>query len=223
MLEAIFMTNKLTIILLGLIVLFACSLRSGKVDTKYFEGKVFFKNAYIIKTNKVDFVYLDKIFGKTAELSFKEGNFLEKYDAGFMSSQLYNRHDNKTYINRNQTDTLHWFDCGQPGQKMLHFKINPKKEKILGINCDELITYYANKTVSFYFNSDTLKINPDWYKSFTLSNKNLNTQKMKSLYLKYKIEYPDFIATVTATSILWQTIDNKIFSAPTNKILIEDK
>ena len=106
---------------------------------------------------------------------------------------------------------------------MLHFKINPKKEKILGINCDELITYYANKTVSFYFNSDTLKINPDWYKSFTLSNKNLNTQKMKSLYLKYKIEYPDFIATVTATSILWQTIDNKIFSAPTNKILIEDK
>ena len=46
---------------------------------------------------------------------------------------------------------------------------------------------------------------------------------MKSIYLKYKIEYPDFIAIVTATSVKRQKIDAKLFSVPKNKILIEDK
>ena len=217
------MKNKTTSILLGLSIIIACSSTKKTNDQDYFEGKIMYKNEYIIKTNKVDSAYLDKIFGKTADLSFKEGNYLELYDGGFMLEQLYNKHDNKTYVKRNLSDTLYWFDCGTPGQKMLKFEINPKRENILGIECDELVTYYANKTVSFYFNSDTLRINPEWYKNFTTSNKNLNTQKMNAVYLKNKIEYADFIATVTATSITWQKIDDKLFSVPKNKILIEDK
>jgi hypothetical protein len=217
------MKNKTTSKLLGLSIIIACSPTKKTNDQVYFEGKILYKNEYIIKTNKVDSVYLDKIFGKTADLSFKEGNYLELYDGGFMLEQLYNKHDNKTYVKRNESDTLYWFDCGTQGQKMLKFEINPKRENILGIDCDELVTYYDNKTVSFYFNSDTLRINPEWYENFTTSNKNLNTQKMKAVYLKYKIEYADFIATVTATSITRQKIDDKSFSIPKNKILIEDK
>ncbi|MEO6691910.1 MAG: hypothetical protein ABIO44_06180 [Saprospiraceae bacterium] len=217
------MTNKLTTIFLGLTVFIACSSWTATTDNKYFEGKLTFKNTYIIKTDKVESAYLDKVFGKTAETFFKEGNYFEKYDGGFMLWQLYNRQNNKTYSSRNQTDTVYWFDCGQPGQKILRTEINPKKENILGIDCDELVIYYNSKTVSYYYNSDTLKVNPEWYKDFTYLNKNINTEKMKSIYLKYKLEYPDFIANVTATSISWQTIDNKIFSVPIDKILIEDK
>ena len=106
---------------------------------------------------------------------------------------------------------------------MLKFEINPKKEKVLEIECDELVTYYDNKIVSFYFNPDTLRIDPNWYKHFTTANKNFNSQKMKSIYLKYKAEYPDFIVTVTATSLKWQELENKLFLVPKNKILIEDK
>ncbi|HEY4799456.1 MAG TPA: hypothetical protein VII99_10310, partial [Bacteroidia bacterium] len=142
------MKTKFTTILLGLIALIACSSRTAPTN-KYFEGKLTFKNAYIIKTDKVNSAYLDKIFGKTAETFFKEGNYFEKYDGGFMLWQIFNRQDNKTYVSRNQGDTIHWFDCGQPAQKMQRFEINPKKEKILGIDCDELITYYNNKTVTY--------------------------------------------------------------------------
>ena len=78
---------------------------------------------------------------------------MEKYDKGIMLEQLYNKHDNKVYIKEDESDTLHWLDCGVPGQKMLKFEINPKKEVILGIECDELVTYYPNKTVSFYFSN----------------------------------------------------------------------
>jgi len=217
------MTNKIITILLGLSVIIACSLTTKTDDKNYFEGRIIYKNEYIIKTNKVDTTYLDKIFGKTADLYFKEGNYLEKYDGGSSLEQLYNKLDNKVYLKKDQSDTLYWFSCDKPGQKILKFEINRKKEKIVGIDCDELVTYYDNKTVSFYFNSDTLKINPDWYLNFKVSNKNLNTQKMKAIYLKYKIEYADFIATVTATSISNQKIDDKIFLVSQDKILIEDK
>jgi len=222
-LEAMKMMIKKIFALIGLSVILAFSSIQKDDNGEYFEGKIIYKNQYIIKTNKIDSAYLDKIFGKTANLSFKEGNYLETYDGGFMLEQLYIKKDNRTYLKKNESDTLYWFDCNTPGDKIIRTEINLKKEIILGIECDELVTYYPNKTVSFYYNSDTLKINPDWYNNFTTSNKNLNTQKMKSVYLKYKIEYPDFIATVTAISIKTEKLDDKLFSIPKNKILIEDK
>jgi hypothetical protein len=216
-----FMKIKFTIIFVGLITLLACTSRTSTTKN-YFEGKLTFKNTYIIKTNKVDSTELDKIFGKTAETLFKEGNFLEKYDGGFMLWQIYNKYDNKNYVNRNQLDTVYWFDCGQKPQKIIRSEINFKKEKILGIECDELITYYDDKIITYYFNPDTLKINPEWYKEHTYSNKDINAKKMKSIYLKYKIEYPDMIFIVTATSIEWQSINDTLFFLPKNTILIEE-
>ncbi len=200
----------------------SCTTKSQPNNTNYFEGNIKFKNEYVIKTDKVIPEYLDKIFGKTADLYFKEGNYLEIYDGGFMREQLYRRKDNKSYIKNTASDTLRWYSCEQPGQKIIKYEINPKKEKILGIMCDEYVTVYENKTVTFYFNSDTLKLNPEWYKQFTLTNKNINTERMKSLYLKYKLEYADFIYTVTATSIAQKKIDNKTFDIKPKAILIKD-
>lgn len=215
--------NKKTLpIATGLFAIIIVCLSAGfRGNRGYFEGKITYRNEYIIKNKKVDSVTLAKAFGKTATLLFKNGNYLERYDDGSMMEQLYNRHDNKVYIKQDESDTLYWFDCGIQGQKMLKFEIIPHEEKILGIDCDELVTYYKNKTVSFYFNPDTLNINPEWYKEFTAYNKHFNTGKMKSLYLKYKIEYPEFTVTVTATSITNQVISDSLFSVPKSKILIE--
>ncbi len=216
------MIRKLLLILSGFSIVFIISSIKKTNANGYFEGKIEYKNEFVIKSNKVDSAFLSRIFGKTATLFFKEGNYLEIYDNGFMIEQMYNRENNKVYIKKTQSDTLYWFNCGAPEKKMLKFEINRKKENILGIECDELVTYYENKIVSFYYNSDTLKINPEWYKNFILSNKNLNTKKMKAIYLKYKIEYPDFIATVTAVSVNWQKIEDRMFAVPNNKVLIED-
>jgi hypothetical protein len=213
--------NMFKLLILGLVVS-SCSTDSQTKKIQYFEGNIKFKNEYFIKTDKVTADYLDKIFGKTADLYFKEGNYLEIYDKGFMLEQLYRVPDNKNYIKRNGSDSLFWYSCSVPEKKMIKYEINPKKEKILGIECDEYITYYDNKTVTFYYNSDTLKINPEWYSRFTLTNKNINTSRMKAMYLKFKIEYPDFWFTVTATSITHKKIENKIFDIKQNTILIQD-
>jgi len=215
------MTDIFKIIILGLI-MSSCSSNSQTSVTKYFEGNMKFKNEYVIKTDKVTPKYLDNVLGKTADLYFKEGNYIEYYDGGFMLEQLYRQADNRNYIKKNSSDSLFWYTCATPGQNMIKYEINPKKETILGILCDEYITYYDNKTVTFYYNSDTLKINPDWYSKFTLTNKNINVTRMKSMYLKFKIEYRDFYFTVTATSITPKKIDNKTFDIKPTAIVIKD-
>lgn len=214
---------KVIFALLVFTISLACSSSQKDKSNEYFEGIITFKNEYILKTGKVDSAYLKKIFGKNAKLTFKQGNYLESYDGGIFVEQIYIQNENRTYVKENQSDTLLWYACNRPGDKMLRSEINRKKEIILGIVCDELVNYYPKKTVRYYFNSDTLKIDPDWYRNFTDFNKNINASKMKAVYLKYSLEYPDFIVSTVATSITWKRIENSIFSISKNKILIEDK
>lgn len=46
---------------------------------------------------------------------------------------------------------------------------------------------------------------------------------MKAIYLKYKIENPDFIATVVATSISHRKVKDDLFIIPEHRFLVEDK
>lgn len=205
----------------AVIFLFLNSCSSKKAP--YFEGVIEYENQFIAKNNNIDTIALRVIFGKNASLYFKEGNFFEKYNDGVMLEQLYIQKSNKNYIKKNNPDTLYWVDCHKSSESILKWKINKNTTEILGIPCDELVTYYKNKTISIYYNSDSLPINPEWYSKFNYSNKSFVTNKMKSMYLRYKIEYPDFVAIVTATSISRQKVDPRTFEIPKGKVLIEEK
>ncbi len=86
-----------------------------------------------------------------------------------------------------------------------------------------MVTYYDNKTISYYYNSDSLKINKEWFKDFNFFNKNFITQQMGTLYLKCKMEYPQVIFSINASAISHERIDNSFFEIPKNVILIEDQ
>jgi hypothetical protein len=45
---------------------------------------------------------------------------------------------------------------------------------------------------------------------------------MGTLYLRCKMEYPQVVFTITATSISHEKVDDKMFKIPTSAILIED-
>jgi hypothetical protein len=78
-------------LLLFFFFILSCSTTPQIPDVKenYFEGNIRYKNEYHIKTSKISAADLDKIFGKTADLFFNEGDYLEVYDGGFMLQQLY--------------------------------------------------------------------------------------------------------------------------------------
>lgn len=199
------------------------SLGNSAFDNNYFEGRITYKHEIVSKNSELDSSLLIKILGRGSTLFFKEGNFLHKYDGGLFKQDLYNKKNNKIYITKVDSDTTFWSDCGMPGDTILNFSFTPKKEKILGIDCDELIIYFKNKTESDYYNSDSIRINPDWLKNFKFDGENLIDQKEKAIFLKHKTEYPNFILVETATGFYREKLDESIFEIAPNQILIEQK
>ena len=213
------------IIFLGLIVLLSNTVKPKEhksSNTNYFEGIILYKSDFIKKTNKFDSATLALISGRPNTFYTKEGNFLTTIENGITTRLLYRKDQNKFYREKFNSDSVYWTRCDQPGQKILKFTKTSKVEKILGIECDELKVYYENKTVSYYYNSDTLKLNPEWHKKFTFYNQNFYSQEMKSYYLKSVVELKDFISIETATKISAQKISDNVFKIP-NKPLVEDE
>lgn len=213
-------------IILSLLVLCTVSLSSTKQNkstSNYFEGKISYKAEFVRKSNKYDSINLSKAIGKFSNYFFKEGNFLIKNNDAISFMTLYQMKDNKMYTEKVWSDSVFYVDCGKPGFKILRFTITPKKEIILGINCDELKVFYENKTVTNYYNSDTLKQDPSWHNKFTFYNEDFYSQKMKSLSLKFIIERPDYVVTYTAISFAYTKLNDSIFSVPKNKPLVEEE
>ena len=94
----------------------------------------------------------------------------------------------------------------------------------MGITCNELKIWYKDKTRSYYYNPDYLKLNKAWFKDFTTFNKNFTTEKMGTLFLQYKMElYNKGSMFITATDISEEEIDDKEFKLPEHKILAKDE
>jgi hypothetical protein len=192
------------------------------INNNYFEGKITYEINYVPKTKNADTAFLNMLTPSKAEMYYKEGNFYEKFEGGLIREEYYRKNENKDYTLQDSNDTLYWIDCGKEGAGLQKTEVNPAKKKILGIMCDELVLHYNYKRVKFYFNPDTLKINPDWYAKFTFQNKNIQMQMMKSLYLGFEMEYPDFTIVWTITNIEPQKINDKLLLIPSNKILKQD-
>lgn len=188
----------------------------------YFEGTITYKGDFIRKTNKYDSIILKAFAGETSTIYVKEGNCLEIVDGGITTRLLYRKDMNRFYRERFNSDTVYWTRCDQPGQKILKLEKIPNVEKILGIDCDELKVYYENRTVTYYYNSNSLRTNPEWFKNSTSFNENIYSREMKSVNLKSIIEYKDFVIIQTAIKITRQVLDNSIFEI-LNKPLIEDQ
>jgi hypothetical protein len=216
--------NKLFFLIGILLIIAACVPSKKDNGNNYFEGEIIYKNVYIAKTSQADTAAIITKLGRTSDYFFKEGNHFETYNGSILAYEIYNRKANKLFVDQNQKDTMHWVDCSdEAGGKMLKFELHPKVEKVLGIDCDELVTYYENRTFFEYFNSDELKINPDWLSKFKLYDKGWNFQKMGALPLKRRTEYKTFTHIITAIAIKERSLNDSLFEVPKNKIMVKDK
>jgi hypothetical protein len=202
---------------------FSCSSNLQNNPKDYFEGRIDYKVSFKAKLENLDTTFLRSILGNASTFYFKKGNYRQDYDIKDLQREVYLVKENKSYFKRDQSDTLHWKEMSGPENKVLKFEVNKNKASILNIDCDELIVHYENKTYKYYFNSESLSIDPKWFQNFKSFNKNFTTKKMKSLFLKCEIEYPQFIAIITAEKISKESISDEIFEIPNNAILKEEK
>jgi hypothetical protein len=196
---------------------------SCDAQTRAGRRKITYRFDLVPKNENIEAASLKNIFGNGYTLIFKQGNFFHTYDGGSIEFDMYKKEDNKAYVKERGNDTIFWYDCRKPGEKINKFLFTKNKETILGIACDELMIRFDDKTESQYYNSDSILINPGWFKGFMLDGESEIDEKEKSIYLKNKIDYPYFLFTQTATKISREAIDDKIFEIPSTAILFERK
>jgi hypothetical protein len=197
---------------------------NNKTSTpKYFEGKVVYQNSARSKDSNIKSEDIIRLSGNFSSFYFKNGNYKQLYDAQGLKEELYIQKSNTLYLSSNNTDTFSKHEASIPGDTIEQYILNKNKETILGISCDELIVRDKKKTMTYYFNSDSLKINPEWFSKYTELNKNFTTKKMGALFLKCKIELPELIFEITATKIVHERLDDAIFELPQNAIINDRK
>jgi hypothetical protein len=215
--------NKMNKLVCILLIAVSLSWSNSRPVTKYFEGAMTYKSDIVVKNPQIDSSLIRNILGAGSTLFFKDGNYLLEYNGGLLKRQLYRKQDNKIYIRKNKNDTTFWVDCGNAGEEVIKFSLTRKKEKILGVECDELVIFYNDKTVSDYFNSALFRTNPAWFKNFKYENQNIIEEKEQAVCLKHKTEYPDFTIISTAITFSKKKIDDRIFKISSDEILAEEK
>ena len=188
-----------------------------------FEGVVHYKRTFTIIDNRISIDQLEKDYGKKSTVYIKNGYYKSIDDSDFMTMQLYRYTDQKMYFFNKNTDTLFYLSTNFREKNKYEFHLKKQTDTILGVVCDRLeVKINANLTYIYYFSSK-YSLDPEFYKNYTLINKNEILNRMKSIYLKFTGISKDYILTSEAVKIELKKLDESIFDIPKHKILIEKK
>lgn len=217
------MKIKSLIAFLCLIAISVAFFNSKSDSTSYFEGKIVFKTKFNIKDSTEFARTLSKMLPDTVVSYFKEGNFFEINNKGEVQSSLYLRDSNNIYSNKWSKDTLYSFNCGRPGRKIISCSIRKSIDTILKIPCNELIIEYPQVRISYFFNPDTLKINPGWHKMLTYINRDTISKITRSMILGTRFVYPDCEMISEAVYLSKEKVPVELFRIPKTCEIIEEK
>src|SRR5215831_12275509 len=192
----------------GIIFFVFIALNSFGQAKHYFEGKITYKLEFDARGGNVTVATFQRSLGNGVTLFFKHGNYYHRFDGGIMEYDMYNQTENKLYTKMRNNDTIFWSDCSLPEDKILGLDSAAKKESILGIKCNELTMRQKDMTHIQYYNSDSITINPDWFKNFRKYDQYLVSKKESSIYLKEVTFYGALVMIETAIAIKREPIDD---------------
>ena len=187
----------------------------------YFEGKIRYKFDFASPLIKEPGTMLEPLMGRGSTLYFKEGNYRHEYEGGILEFDMYIQKENKFYQKKRNNDTVYWKDCSVADNRILDSSFLAKTDTVLGIVCDRFEIKYKEGSEVHYFNSDSVHINPKWFKNYKLNDEYLIDLREQSIYLKSEQNFEYFKIIETATQINRQTISFDKFRISENVILTE--
>jgi hypothetical protein len=189
----------------------------------YFQGEIHYSREIKAKSKKVNLPMAYQTIGKGTTLLFKDGNFRHNYDGGIFEFELYNRFENKLYLKRRENDTIYWHDCSKGGSSIKNLETLVQRKKVLGILCDEIRIQYPDHIKVEYYNSDSVKINPQWFADFKRDDQYKIDAIQNSIFLRSETDFPLITIILEAIKIERKKIDMNLFKIPKDAILKENE
>jgi hypothetical protein len=181
----------------------------------YFEGEIIYRSEGFKKVK-------GKVVKDSAEpvsfvkASFKNGNWIQVPDEGYIEYMHFDRATNKIYWKLRHVDTL-FFEDGRfrrpaetdPGLKI---RVAWNTDTILGKVCNSLIIQTKALKLTLVYNN-ALAVNPAWYGRTKIGFYDLIYSTTKSIFLKYVVETKQTVSVTEATEIYDTNVDDDIFPA----------
>jgi hypothetical protein len=188
-----------------------------------FEGKITFRMYYTPRDGAVvDTASLQKLIGSKSVCLMKKGAYMQTTDSEILNWQLYLPGENRLYFTDKATpDQLFYYRGDKTPAAEFTYEIVENAEIILGHVCN-LLKYKSDSSEIHYYYAKDLRLNPKYFKDFSLTNKNKITQIMQSVFLRNEYYTPDFIAVMEAVEIQEMKIPDSTMSKP-NIAMVREK
>lgn len=120
---------------------------------------------------------------------YKGANYMSEVKLGEQSSfQLYNSKDHMLYNWDKGTNTAVTFNTKENDDKITDVKEFSETEEILGITCKKVTVFSDKGEMSYWYNSDHLKMDPKLYEGHKFGHFEELLKKTNSLPLKIELK-----------------------------------
>lgn len=188
-----------------------------------FEGIVTYKVTYPINNTNLSEQELKAQMGTDVSTYYKNGYYKEDTNSNFMSYQLFRHKDTLVYYKNNiKSDTLFFHRTDAKTDDTFSYDIEKKTDTILGFICDKLSIKDQYGTKTYYYSSE-LSLDPNYYKNFTVLNKDKIVKLMQAVYLRLEMSYPALSVDIIATDVKRKKLKTSTFNIPQHQVLIKGK
>jgi hypothetical protein len=183
---------------------------------KYFEGEIIYDVEYIKKDSAFDLSNLPSWPSKTARSLVKNGSWIQSLEgSNIIQFEFFNKQQNQQIYKIRASDTLIYLDYSKLQSDLApvtSIKTMKGTDTILGKVCDKLILQSSSLTLTLLYDSDYLKIDPDWYINTKGGYYNVIYPRTKSLYLKAIVETDKFISIIKARKVKFKEVPDEAFT-----------
>lgn len=179
----------------------------------YFEGEINYRFEIEKKDSSFDLSSIISYPATQSFFYFKNGNWIDKPDAGMIEYQYFNHRYNLQLYKIREADTLLYYSYEKrtPEQdSVLSITNHENTDTILGRACNRLILKTAKMSLTLIY-CPGIRINPDWFSKTKGGYYDLIYSRTKSLYLTYILETDQYISKGIATRINYEKIPDVFF------------
>ena len=164
-----------------------------------FNGSITYHIKYESKNPQITNDMLNTYMGDTIQY-FISGNKYYSEANGMMVQQfLYDGDENKIYQNINGTVSI--IDASVPDSLTYQYSELVNSDVTVLGKITRTITVTTEMGKSDYYFIEDVKVDPDLFQHHRFQNWNELIRKTKSITIKYRLEYLDFVINATAVSI----------------------
>jgi len=177
-----------------------------------FEGVITYSIQATSTNEKISNEDLEKIYGNEMKASYKNGFTKTEKEKGNGEWEVYVSSENKQYLRMRNSEKTTVYDGADETRKLASFDDQPSDLVVLGKKTRLLTIQYEDRSVSKYWYSPDIYIDPKQFKELKFAFLNKYWEVARAPYLKHERIHPTYKVVYLAQLMEVKQISIETFS-----------